>query len=146
LTDDQLAPLGWLPYTETNTTYDPLTQMLGVPTITITDTAVTAVYSPSYLPVAECILNRCNAMDAYCDAIFENGFWLNGNLFDCDLLARTNISGGVLAAIASSMNLPSGFCWRSKNNYNVPITGTELVELGMAIMDIIHLCSRIVVS
>jgi len=134
LTSDQLIALGWLPYTDNSSDFDPLTQILGSPAITINSDSVVGTYSPTYLELSQCILNKTNAVNNYRDNIFNNGLYFNSNIYDCDETARSNLAGGVIAAIVNSMTLPSGFTWRTKDNQNIAFTGTQLVTFGMAVL------------
>lgn len=64
------------------------------------------------------------------------GFWWEGNIYDCDDLAKSNVTGAVTAVLAGGV-LPANFSWRTKVNTNVPMVVQDVKDFGLAMMNYI---------
>lgn len=77
---------------------------------------------------------RNNEINHYRDLRKNLGFWWQGNLYDCDDLAKSNTTGAVTAVLAGG-TLPANFSWRTKTNTNVPMSVQNLKDFGLAMMN-----------
>jgi hypothetical protein len=62
-----------------------------------------------------------------------NGMWFEGDLYDCDNIAKANVTGAVTAVLLGQ-TLPSNYSWRTKVNTNVPMDDVTLKAFGLAMM------------
>lgn len=59
------------------------------------------------------------------------GFWFQGNLYECDALAKSNVTGAI-TAVAVGAPLPANYTWRSKTNQNIPMNAQTLSAMGVS--------------
>lgn len=59
------------------------------------------------------------------------GFWFQGNLYECDALAKSNVTGAITAVVVGA-TLPSNYTWRSKDNQNIPMNAQTLSAMGVS--------------
>ena len=78
------------------------------------------------------ITNAQNNVNCYRDnVVLNNGFYYQTNLFDCDTLAKANVTGAITSVLVGEA-LPSNFTWRSKMNTNIPMNAQQLTGLGVS--------------
>ena len=93
------------------------------------------LYSPWDLPIYKNRKDRI--IDADRDATLNNGFTWDGYMFDSDEASRNNLTS-VVASVNAGIPLPPNFVWRTKDNQSLPLTATQLVELGGAMLDFVN--------
>lgn len=62
----------------------------------------------------------------------------DGIVFDSDDVSRNNLTS-MLTAVQAGVPLPAGFTWRSKNDQDVPLDATGLIELAAAMLGHVNL-------
>lgn len=67
------------------------------------------------------------------DTELTAGMQYMGYTWDSDHGTRLNLSG-VIAGVAAGIPLPAGFTWRTKDNRDIPMTASELIGFGGAMM------------
>lgn len=77
---------------------------------------------------------RNEEINYYRDLRKTMGFWWQGNLYDCDDMAKSNVNGAVTAILVGG-TLPSNFAWRTKTNTNVPMNDQDVKNFGLAMMN-----------
>lgn len=72
-------------------------------------------------------------INSYRDDYFlgTQGFWFQGNLYECDSLAKSNVTGAITAVVVGA-SLPANYTWRSKDNQNIPMTAQTLTAMGVS--------------
>lgn len=72
-------------------------------------------------------------INRYRDEVFlaTEGFWFQGNIYECDTLAKSNVTGAITAVVVGAA-LPSDYTWRSKTNINVPMNAQQLTGMGVS--------------
>jgi hypothetical protein len=72
-------------------------------------------------------------INTYRDNVFlgNEGFWFQGNIYECDGLAKSNVTGAITAVVVGAP-LPSNYTWRSKQNINVPMNAQSLTAMGVS--------------
>jgi hypothetical protein len=89
--------------------------------------------SPTPITIGQLKQNRKDFINRERERVFSEGFEHNGVIYDCDDIAKTNVTG-LVAAITAGISLPENFTWRSKDNKNIPMTSEDVVLLGTAMM------------
>jgi len=79
-------------------------------------------------------------IDANRATLCEGHFTWNGHPFACDPVSKGNIIGACVMAIANGGNLPPGFVWRDNNNVNVPVTGAQMIGIGVEMFTFLSTC------
>jgi len=72
-------------------------------------------------------------IDSERDEAIVAGFTWGGHEWDADTVSRANLTC-VASAVTAGIPLPSGFTWRTKDNQNVPVTDTDVLSLGAAMI------------
>lgn len=72
-------------------------------------------------------------INSYRDDYFlaNQGFWFQGNIYECDALAKSNVTGAITAVVVGAQ-LPSNYTWRSKDNQNIPMDAQTLSAMGVS--------------
>ncbi|MCK9529420.1 MAG: DUF4376 domain-containing protein [Gammaproteobacteria bacterium] len=69
-----------------------------------------------------------NYRDVFLD---DGGFYFQGNVYDCDTLAKANITGAVTSVLVGT-TLPADFSWRTLDNQNILMDGSTLSAFGVS--------------
>lgn len=86
------------------------------------------------------IMDKINALR---DKIQYDHFKYDGKKWDARPEARALITGASALAIANGGNLPPNFLYRDYDNYNWPMTGTQMIQLGAALFDFTGHCYQV---
>lgn len=74
------------------------------------------------------------------DVIQYKYFLYDGKRWDARPEARALITGASALALANGGNLPQGFLYRDYDNYNWPMTGADMIQLGAALFQFTGHC------
>lgn len=67
----------------------------------------------------------------------ESGYRWSSNLWDIDANSLAILSN-YCTSVNNGTELPDGFAWRSKENINVPMTGSDLIQLNAILINYIN--------
>ena len=84
------------------------------------------------MTLSEAQIAVCLKIDDFMNAQNSNWFTWNGDTWDCNLTSKQNIIGTCVLALANGGNLPAGTVWRDYSNVNVPVTGSDMIHMGIA--------------
>ena len=85
------------------------------------------------LPLDQVIELRTDEINNYRDIVLDGGFTWNGNLYDSDLLSRSNLTAA-LTGVNAGITLPSNFTWRTHDNQNIAMNNTDLVTFALSML------------
>ena len=86
------------------------------------------------------IMDKINVLR---DKIQYDYFLYDGKRWDARPEARALIIGASALAIANGGNLPAGFLYRDYDNYNWPMTGTQMIQLGASLFEFTGHCYQV---
>lgn len=77
------------------------------------------------------------------DKVQYDHFKYDGRRWDARPEARALITGASALAIANGGNLPQGFLYRDYDNYNWPMTGIQMIQLGASLFEFTGHCYQV---
>lgn len=77
----------------------------------------------------DAIADKKNMVNLVRDEKIEEGYEWNGNVYDIDATSLSILANYTMA-VSNGVALPSNFMWRTKDNVNIPLTASELVQLN----------------
>jgi len=134
LTPVELASLGWFPLIpSTIIPRDPY-ETIASTTYTINGSQVDETIVLNPLVLSDVIGTKLDIISSYADNWSNGTFTFNGHTWVGDATARQNLTG-MSSAVANGITLPSGFTWHDSNGVAVPLTTTQLVQMGAAMLN-----------
>ena len=92
------------------------------------------------LSVSEAQVIVSDLIDEHRALLSQGYFTWNGHPFACDPVSKGNVIGACVLAIANGGNLPAGYVWRDDNNVNVPVTGQQMIAIGVEMFSFLSAC------
>lgn len=77
----------------------------------------------------DAIADKKNMINLVRDEKIEEGYEWNGNIYDIDNISMSILSNYTMA-VSNGVALPPNFTWRTKDNVNIPLTASELIQLN----------------
>lgn len=136
LSDADLASLGWLPATVLEAEFDPLTQMLAAPVITLGEASVSIDYPAVALEPAECRAN----LQAYAARkryeVETGGITLNGVNVATDRESQALVNGAYAAVQRDPQRVIQ---WKGINGF-VALNSTAMTAIADAVAAHVQAC------
>lgn len=81
----------------------------------------------------DAIADKKNMVNIVRDEKIEEGYEWNGNIYDIDATSLSILANYTMS-VSNGINLPPNFTWRTKDNTNVPLSPSELIQLNSILM------------
>lgn len=92
--------------------------------------------------LADAIEQTCEMINSHRAVLQSSHFPHNGHTWDCDEVSRMNIIGVNTLVVVNGGVLPDDFVWRDSENNNVPMSGPQMVELGVTMFAFLTECYK----
>lgn len=100
---------------------------------------VTDPIPKNVLDQANIELHRARKLQEISDARetrLTQGMWFQGCLYDCDLIARSNVSSTCTGILMGHVLSPD-FLWRTYDNQGVPFDNAKMKQFGLTMLEYI---------
>lgn len=77
----------------------------------------------------DAIADKKNMINIVRDEKINEGYEWNGNIYDIDSTSLSILANYAMS-VSNGINLPPNFTWRTKNNINIPLSPSELIQLN----------------
>lgn len=79
--------------------------------------------------LSDAVAEKKNMINLIRDNKINEGYEWNGNLYDIDTTSLA-ILANYVTTVSNGIALPSNFTWRTKDNVNIPLSASELIQLN----------------
>jgi len=134
LTTVDLVALGWLPLVPSAIIPRDPYETIASTTYTINGAQVDETIVLNPLVLSDVIADKIDIISSYADDWSNGTFAFNGHTWVGDAVARQNLTG-MTSAVANGVAIPAGFVWHDSTGVAVPLTATELVQMGATMLN-----------